>query len=318
MDQDAPVLEAQGLEGADLRFFAGGDAVHGRHHGQYGDSQEQHRQDGRHGLALVHLALRLRPGHGFILGKDQPGRTQSLVRLLHESGLVQIGFHVDLVVQRADHFFVQRGNGAVQHGRGNVHVAVGGIVRHHLVGIRQADQVFAGFDQAFDDALDRDGLVGQRQRIAQADPVGRGVGIGQPEAVRGGRVVGFARHQQDTRYVHVFAHRQRQGVGIALHGHVQREEACGVRHAGNGHYGLQVFFGKAFVVIDAEIGKARGVVDFPRVHVQGIPLHVEAQEHADAQRHHDDHGNELRLVLPQRAEQFFQQHYQSTSSTDSG
>ena len=217
MNQDAPILEAQGLEGADLGLFAGGDAVHGGHHGQYGDGQEQHRQDGGHGFAFVHLAHGLRPGYRFVLGENQPGRTQGLVRLLHESGLVQVGFHVDLKIHGADECFVQGGNGLVQHGRGHIDVAVGGIVRHHLGGIRQANQVFAGFHQPLDGPLHGDGLVGQRQRVAQGNAVGRGVGIRQPEAVRGGRVVGFPGHDQDARHVHVLTDRQGQGVGIVLH-----------------------------------------------------------------------------------------------------
>ena len=65
VNEYAPVLEAQRLEGADLRFFAGGDAVHGGDHRKYSYRKEQNRQYGRHRLSLVHLALRLCPRHRF-------------------------------------------------------------------------------------------------------------------------------------------------------------------------------------------------------------------------------------------------------------
>ena len=73
MAQDPPVPEAQGLQGADLGFLAGGDPVHGGHHGQDRDGQEQHRQDGTHGDALLHLTPGPRPGNGLIPVQDQTG-----------------------------------------------------------------------------------------------------------------------------------------------------------------------------------------------------------------------------------------------------
>ena len=54
--QDPPVLEPQRLQGTNLGFFAGGNPVHGGHHGQNRNGQEQHRQNGAHGDAFLHLS----------------------------------------------------------------------------------------------------------------------------------------------------------------------------------------------------------------------------------------------------------------------
>jgi len=42
VNDDAPILESQGFERADLRFFLDGYTVHRRNHGQNGDKQKQH------------------------------------------------------------------------------------------------------------------------------------------------------------------------------------------------------------------------------------------------------------------------------------
>ena len=317
--EDPAVFEAEGFEGADLRFLAGGNPVHGGDHGQDRDGQEQDRQDGTHGDAFIDLAAHLRPGDGFAPVQDQAGGAERFIRPLHEFRLVQGGFHVDLMIEgTADERPVHGRNSRVHHGRGDIGIAVAGIVRHHLCLVRQADQVFGGFDQAFDRAFHGDGLIGQRQAVTQGDVVGPCVGIGQPEAVRVGIAVRFTVHEQDTGNIHVGADGEGDDVGIILHGRVDAEEARGILHPVHGEDFLQVGFGKSFIRKDAVIRKAGGFIDFRGVYIQGIPLDIETQENSYAQRDHEDHGDELGFVVPQGTEQFSEQHYQSTSSTARG
>ena len=67
MPQDPVVPETKRFQRADLRLFADCNPVHGCHHGQDRDCQEQDGQDGPHGFSLIHFALRFRPGDRLIL-----------------------------------------------------------------------------------------------------------------------------------------------------------------------------------------------------------------------------------------------------------
>ena len=197
MYQDPPVLESQRFQGADLDLLAGADPVHGGYHGQDRDRQEQHRQDGRHGLSFIDFSLGFSPGNRLSFGQDQPCISQRFVRRFHKLRFVHCGLHINLVIQRSDECPVQCRYSVVQHDRRNIGISVGGIIRHHLIRVRQADHIFAGFDQSPDGSGNRDGLVGQRQRIPDGDSVRPGIGIRQPEAVRVLRIVRFSLHQQD-------------------------------------------------------------------------------------------------------------------------
>ena len=206
------------------------------------------------------------------------------------------------MVQGADQRLIQGGDGVVQHGRGDIHKSVGGVVRHHLVRIRQADQVFAGLDQAFHRAVDRDGLINQGQRIPDGDLVGSGIGIRKPETVRILRAVRFAFHDQNARNIHVFADGQCQCVRIVPDRDIQRQETGGIVHPADSLHCFQVHGAESFVVIDPVIRKTGGVVDLLCIYFQRVPFHIESEKNADSQRHHDHHGDELGFVFPQRSE----------------
>ena len=217
-----------------------------------------------------------------------------------------------------DQDLIKRRNGVLQHHRRNIGIAVGGIIRHHLGFIRQADQVFAGFDQAANRAGHRNGFIGEGHGIPHTDLVGRRVGVRKPDALRIRIAVGFPLHQQDARNLHVGADGQGHRVRTIPYCGVNGQIAGCVLHALDGQHLVQVFLRKAFIGKNPEISKACGVINFPGTDIQGIPFDMKAQEDANAQGNHNHHGDELGFVAPEGAKQFFQQHHQSTSSTDRG
>ena len=304
VQDDPPVPEAQGLQGADLGFLAGGDPVHRGHHGQHRDGQEQHRQDGAHGLPLFDFTPGLGPGHVLVPPQNQGRLPQGPLRRGHEIRLRQIRDHVDLGIELEK-------DRLLQHRRGDVGKPVGVVVRHHLGFIREADHIFPRLDEPLHRSPHLHDLIGQPQAVPHMDAVLLRVLVGQPDAVQAFRVVGLPVHQIDAGDPDVLADGQRQHVRVPLHRGVHRQEAGSFLHAVHGQDFFQILGGKSLLRVDPVVREARSLQQLPRVPLQAVPFHVEAHEHAHAQRDHNDHGNKLGLVFQQRPQPFFPQHLTS-------
>ena len=140
--------------------------MHGRDHGQNGNGQEKDGQDRAHGLAFFGFAPGLLIDDMFLFRNDHEGLAKRFPYSLFQILLSHVGKQVDLGIgfslRLLKHFIrkilfrylLQKGffQDHAKFLRRHIGKTEGGIIRHQLIGIRDADHVLAGLDQSQDRA----------------------------------------------------------------------------------------------------------------------------------------------------------------------
>ena len=193
--------------------------------------------------------------------------------------------------------------------RRNIGKAIGLVIRHKLAAVAHVDHKFAGLDKAANSARQREALIGQRQCVADGEVILGRIVIRQPDAVRTLRVIVLAVRHEHARDGRVCRHGQRHAVSLAL-GDVRRhgEIARGLLHARDPPDLFQLRLAEARLGDQAIIGVAGLLEEIEHIPFDAVPLHIEADKHPDAERDHQDHGEELRPIEPHGSPKLFKKH----------
>ena len=295
MHKNPSVAEAERFQGADLRFFLGSKAVHRRHHRQNGDEKEEHGEDRTHRLPLFGFALCARIGSRFGFIENHRRIAEGVVDLFGKGLFIHFGNHVNLrEEEKTERVFIH-------HGR-DIRKSVSTVVGHQLTFVADADHMFAGFHKSAHHAGDGPSFVYQSQRIAERNPVFRRIAVRKPDTVRRRSVILFAVRFVHTRNGGVLGHRERHGVSLAfpdIGGN--RKIAGNGGHAVDRPHFVRVLRGKAGLRHNAVVGISGFAEEAARAFTDTHPFHIETDKNANAERNHDNHGNELRFVQSHRA-----------------
>ena len=174
--------------------------------------------------------------------------------------------------------------------------------------------MLARLDQSDDLAAELHALELEREAVSHRVIVRCGELVAQPEAVAV-LIICSAVRDEEGRYIEILAHVQRErlvllSLDIKIDGQIPRR----LIHAVDLGDPLQVVSSKALFRIQAIIGVVSIVKKSARIHLDRAPFHIEAEEDSHAERDHDDHGDELRLIAPRGSKQLAYQHHHSTSS----
>ena len=349
MQEYRPVLEAERLENSYLGLFLRGYAVHSRDHRQHGDGKEEHGQYRAHRLALRGFAHSLLVNDMVALRDHHQRPSELFLYRVLKLGLVHSGTQVylgeDLVGRLLEHIVrvkslrlllggVRRKPGALklfrdirrdpffkrlpELRRGDVRESEHAVIGHDLVAVRNADHMLAGFNQTDRFAGHLRPVEFESDDVAERDTVCRGEFVGKPYAAAV-LVVCAAAHYGKCRDRVVLRNVERERLfAVAPHLEVDRKIPRRRVYAVDRGDLLKLVLREARFGIQAEIGVIRILEEVQHVVFDRFPLHVEAEENAYSERHHHDHGDELRLVAPRRAQQFAKEHHHSTSSAESG